>query len=202
MSLRPWREGARPADADRFPGLETERLVLRPLRPEDLAEHHARLGADPGVTWHGRARTLEESDAVLRHRVEHWRRHGFGLWAVRDRESGEFLGEAGLQHLEATGEVEVGYYLARAAWGRGVATEAGEAALRHGFAALALERILAVVRPENEGSKRVLAKLGLRRRGFGDHYGVEGVEVWGVERAAWEARRGRSRADPARPTRA
>ena len=184
---------------DPGPVLETARLVLRPLHPEDLAEHHARLGADAAVTWHHCARSPEESQTVLGHRVEHWRRHGFGLWAVRDRESGEFLGEAGLQHLEDTGEVELGYYLARAAWGRGVATEAGEAALRHGFEALGLERILAVVRPENEGSKRVLAKLGLRGRGFGDHYGVEGVEVWGVDRAAWEERSGGRAAEPLPP---
>ncbi len=171
------------------PIIETERLRLVPLRPEDLERHHAAIGSDPAVPWNHRARSLGETEAVLRHRVGHWAEHGFGLWAVEWRASGEFLGEAGLQHLENTAGVEVGYYLGRAAWGRGVATEAGAAAVRHGFEVLGLPRIVAVVRPENDGSKRVLTKLGLSFRRFANHYGVQGVELWDVGREAWAAGR-------------
>lgn len=162
--------------------LETERLRLRPPRLGDLPEHHARLGGDAEVAWLGEAGTLEQSERKLRSRVEHFERHGFGLWIVEDKDGDAFLGEAGIQHFDGTEEIEVGYYLARAAWGRGVATEAGRAALSHGFEVLGLDHVVAVVRPENAGSKRVLAKLGLVFDHHGDHYGVERVEVWRRDR--------------------
>ncbi len=181
-------ERSRPsATAVDEPIVETDRLRLIPLRPDDLDRHHATIGSDPAVPWNHRARSLDETRAVLRHRVGHWATHGFGFWAVEWRATGEFLGEAGLQHLEDTADVEVGYYLGRAAWGRGVATEAAHAAIRHGFEVLGLPRDVAVVRPENEGSKRVLAKLGLRFRRVADHYGVQGVEFWDLARKDWRA---------------
>ena len=68
--------------------------------------------------------------------------------------------------------------------GQGVATEAGRAALEFGFGALGLDHVVAVVRPENAGSKRVLDKLGLRFDHIADHYGVAGVEVWRADRPA------------------
>jgi len=126
---------------------------------------------------------------VLRRRVGHWAAHGFGMWAVEWRATGAFLGEAGLQHFDGTDDIEVGCYLARSTWGRGIATEAGSAALRHGFETLGLDRIVAVVRPENAGSKRVLAKLGLRFAAIEDHYGIRDVEVWEIARGDAATRR-------------
>jgi len=167
---------------DAHAAIETERLRLRPLRPTDVERHHAAIGSDAAVTWDHRVRTPAESVSVVERRVRHWEEHGFGFWAVEWRDSGEFLGEAGLQHFDGTSEVEVGYYLGRRAWGRGVATEAARHAVAHGFGALGLARIVAVVRPENDASKRVLAKLGLRFRGLEDHYGVPGVELWDIAR--------------------
>ena len=162
--------------------IETERLRLRPLALTDLPLHHERLGSDAEVTWDHRVRSPADSEAVVRRRAAHWEEHGFGLWAVEWRSTGEFLGEAGLQRFDGTDDVEVAYYLSRLAWGRGVATEAGCAALRHGFETLALPRIVAVVRPENAGSKRVLSKLGLRFRAIEDHYDIADVEVWQIDR--------------------
>jgi [ribosomal protein S5]-alanine N-acetyltransferase len=172
--------------------VDTARLRLRPQALADVDAHHAAIGSDAGVPWDHRVRTREQTEEVVRRRVAHWEEHGFGLWAVEWRESGEYLGEAGLQHFEGGEPVEVGYYLGRSAWGRGVATEAGEAALRHGFEALDLDTIVAVVRPENEGSKRVLTKLGLRFRRHGDHYGFADTEVWDLGRDAWAERVSRS----------
>ena len=189
--------------SDASAAIETERLRLRPLQPDDLERHHAAIGSDAGVTWDHRVRTRTNSAEVLDRRVRHWKDHGFGFWAVEWRATGEFLGEAGLQHFDGTSDVEVGYYLGRRAWGRGVATEAGRYALGHGFATLGLERIVAVVRPENDASKRVLAKLGLRFRGLEDHYGVDGVELWdcGARRLARVSGRGRRAGAAVRATR-
>ena len=74
------------------------------------------------------------------------------------------MGEAGLQLLEAGPDVELGYTLARAAWGRGYATEAARAVLRWAFAGLRLPRVVAVADPANTASLRVLEKLGMRGR--------------------------------------
>jgi ribosomal-protein-alanine N-acetyltransferase len=160
--------------------VETARLLLRPLGPGDLDRHHAVVGSDPQVTWDGSVRTLAESRTYLEEHGRHWDEHGFGMWAAIERSSGDFLGHAGLQCLEDTGHVQVGYYLGRAAWGRGFATEAARAALRYGFEVVGLPHIVAVVRPENGASQRVLAKLGMREAGIERHYGFD-VQVWRID---------------------
>ena len=76
------------------------------------------------------------------------------------------MGEAGLQYLEDGPDMELGYTLARAAWGRGYATEAAGAVLRWAFAGLRLHRMVAVADPANAASLRVLEKLGMTRLGF------------------------------------
>lgn len=165
--------------------LETARLLLRAFRLEDLPIHHRLIGSDPQVTWNGKALTLEESEAALRRRMQHCEEHGFGMWVVEEKASGEMLGHAGLQHLEDTEEVEIGYYFGRPAWGRGIATEAGAASLRYAFETLGLDQVLAVVRPENQASQHVLSKLGLRHVRDEPHYGFD-VQVWQIKRETFQ----------------
>ncbi len=76
--------------------------------------------------------------------------------------------------------MELGYYLGRPAWGRGLATELARALVADALDALGLKRIVAVVRPENAASRRVLAKAGLHPVGTGHHYGAD-VEVWAID---------------------
>jgi [ribosomal protein S5]-alanine N-acetyltransferase len=94
------------------PTLETERLRLRPTIAE-ISEDHAAVGSDPAVTWQRQAITLDDSRAALANRIRHWELHGFGIFAVLDKADGRLLGHAGLQHLEDTEDIELGYYLAR-----------------------------------------------------------------------------------------
>jgi RimJ/RimL family protein N-acetyltransferase len=151
--------------------LTTPRLLLRPFGAGD-AEAHARLYDDPDVTrwlgdgpWLGPA-ARARSRATLERFAEGWAARGWGVWAVTDRATGEVMGQCGLKQLqlepEGAAEVEVLYALERRHWGRGLASEAARAALDHGFAALALPRIVAVARPDNRPSRAVLEKLGLR----------------------------------------
>ncbi len=163
--------------------IQTPRLLLRPLRAEDLTALHETVYADPEVTWDGLAHGLDETREALAGKLRHAEEHGFGLLAVEDRAEGAFLGWAGLQHLEGGPEVELAYYLGRRAWGRGLATELARALVAHARDGLGLPRVLAVVRPENAASRRVLAKAGLQPRGRGRHYDAD-VEVWGLELAA------------------
>ena len=89
---------------------------------------------------------------------EHQAEHGFAFWAVSDRASGTLIGDAGLE-VTADG-VELGYTLARAWWGQGLATEAARLCVAAAFGPLELPRLLAVADVDNPASARVLTRLG------------------------------------------
>jgi RimJ/RimL family protein N-acetyltransferase len=155
--------------------VETERLVLRAWRPEDRAPL-AQINGDPEVMrWIGSGRVLGRglSDDLVHRFEREWDERGHGLWAVAWRDGGgdgggELLGFCGLTAPaflpEVLPAVEIGWRLARGAWGRGVATEAGRAALAFGFGELGMREIIALVAPENGRSLRVAEKLGMTPR--------------------------------------
>jgi RimJ/RimL family protein N-acetyltransferase len=145
--------------------VETQRLVLRTWQPEDRAAF-ALINADPAVTEHVARLPLsrEQSDAFVDRIEASWLRHGYGLYAAESRMSGELLGFCGLSHHRALpGEVEVGWRLARAAWGRGLATEAALVCRDLAFDRLGLDRLISVTIEANVRSSRVMEKLGMSR---------------------------------------
>ena len=114
-------------------------------------------GASPsGVEALGRA--LDYAEAY----ETHWREHGFGVWAVFEKEDARFIGRCGLRHKPEFDGIELLYAFEKAAWGRGYAREAGTAALDYGFNEAGLSEIIAFALPENTGSVAVMKKLGLR----------------------------------------
>lgn len=157
---------------------------MRPLALSDLEAHYAVVDSDPQVTWLGQARTYPEAEKYITKHVHLWQERGFGVYAVIERASGAFLGHAGLEPLEDSDEIQLSYYLGQPAWGKGFATEAGEAVLKHGFEDLGLEHIVAVVRPHNLGSRRVLSKLGFIHQRDGIFYEAE-AQYWSISRARW-----------------
>ncbi|MER6302775.1 GNAT family N-acetyltransferase [Kitasatospora sp. NPDC001539] len=146
--------------------LRTERLLLRRWRESDLAPWAA-LNADPEVREHlGGVLTRERSDASVARFEAAIERRGYGWLAVEVRESGEFIGFAGLDDVEEQAPVsgvEIGWRLARAAWGHGYATEAARAVLAYGFGPLALPEVLAVTTAANLRSQAVMRRLGMTR---------------------------------------
>jgi RimJ/RimL family protein N-acetyltransferase len=84
------------------------------------------------------------------------------MGALVEKASGEVVGVAGLQPLGTTGDLEIGWWLAPRVWGRRYATEAGEAAMKHVLGPLGRTRVVAIIDPPNEPSKRVAVRLGLR----------------------------------------
>ncbi|MEO3977368.1 GNAT family N-acetyltransferase [Streptomyces sp. CAU 1734] len=147
-----------------MPELRTERLLLRDWRESDLAPWAA-LNADPEVReFFPELLTRERADASAAAFQADLDGRGWGWWAVEEVASGEFAGFAGLDPVDAgvpfTG-VEAGWRLARAAWGRGIATEAGRAVLAFGFESLALPEILAVAAEGNVRSRAVMSRLGM-----------------------------------------
>lgn len=151
----------------------SERLVLRDWQAGDR-EPFAALNAEREVMrWVGDGRPLDRagSDALLDLIAEQWRARGFGLWAVEER--GVLVGFCGLtvpwflpQLLPA---VEIGWRLGRAAWGRGLATEAASAVLGHAFEEQGLAEVIATIAPENVRSVRVAEKLGMVPSGLRHH---------------------------------
>ena len=156
--------------------VETDRLRLRSLQPAD-AERLFEIYGDAETMRHvGRTgRPIADLDATRR-AVDTIRRneamHGFGLWAIEEREGDPLVGVAGLAWVEGHGpDVEAAYILRRDRWGRGYATEALREVLRIGHGELGLERIVALAYMENDASRRVMGKAGMRPDGTVEAYG-------------------------------
>ncbi|WP_416520144.1 GNAT family N-acetyltransferase [Streptomyces achromogenes] len=146
--------------------LHTDRLLLRRWRDSDL-EPWAAMNADPEVREHlGDLLSRDQSDASVAQYQADFDRRGYGWWAVEVRGTGEFIGFAGLDPVDDgmpfTG-VEIGWRLARSAWGQGYATEAARAVLAYGFDTLGLPEILAVTTSTNHRSQAVMRRIGMIR---------------------------------------
>ena len=153
--------------------LSTPRLRLRPWRESDFAPFAA-MNADPAVMEHFPSiPTREESDAMARRIMARIEETGWGLWAVEVAGGEPFIGFTGLAvptfEAHFTPCTEIGWRLARGAWGKGYATEAARAALAFGFGELGLEEIVSFTAVANRRSAAVMERLGMRRDGEFDH---------------------------------
>lgn len=145
--------------------IETEHIILREWREGDR-ELYARMCADPEVMRYlPKALTREESDAQIDRFICHWNERGYGLWAVKEKESGDFVGFIGLLYQEdwtaSEYKTEVGWRLDKGFWGRGYATEGAVEAIRFGFEDVGLEGITSICDPRNIASRRVMEKIGM-----------------------------------------
>lgn len=146
--------------------IETERLAIRCFLPEADAEPMFAVYGDAEVMRFIPGGPLADEVAVrslLERYAEAQERQGFSSWAVVERQTGRLIGDAGFGIFEPTGEVELGYTLARDCWGQGYATEAARACLAAGLAKRMAPRIIAVVDAENEASLRVSGRIGMSR---------------------------------------
>jgi ribosomal-protein-alanine N-acetyltransferase len=148
-----------------MPVLETERLVLRPLCEADL-DALATLRADPQVARYlGQPRTRDEMAERLGKIVDHWQRHGFGIFALLEKGSGRFVGYCGVAYLHDLTDAEVTYGLASPFWGQGLATEALTRCLQNAFEVIGLPRVVGVAAVENTASQSVMVKAGMTLQG-------------------------------------
>jgi RimJ/RimL family protein N-acetyltransferase len=150
------------------PTIETERLVLRGYRLGDFP-HVAAAWADPEVVKYiGRPFTEEESWARFLRNIALWPMLGYGYWAATEKSTGRWIGDVGFadfkREIEPSlkGVPEIGWVLARAAHGRGYATEAAQAALRWLEHALGPRRTVCIINDGNVASVRVAEKCGYR----------------------------------------
>lgn len=172
---------------------------MRPFTADDLPAL-AVLHAEESFWWYPLRRGMPEDETkdFLYRVIERYDTDGFGLEAVVDRASGVIIGWAGLAvpHFlpEILPAVEVGWRLAEAYRGQGLATEAGSAAVDWGFTEAGLERIVSIYEPENAPSGRVMERLGFtyERTTSGTPRG-ETVHVMELTRERWADRGGRAR---------
>lgn len=146
-----------------MPDIETERLMLRRPTIAHLDDWANRVFSDPKVIRYMPKRDMtpyERAERALKVYNKLWAQHGIGGWVITDKIDGQFIGSCEIEYLDETDEYELGYALSRSFWGRGIATEAARAATRFGFERAKLERIIAVVVPENTASWRVLEHIG------------------------------------------
>lgn len=150
------------ADRSRVDRIRTARLVLTRVRGEDFADLRAMHRDAQVMATLGGVRSDAVTREVLAQLTAHWAAHGFGYWMARDAASGAFIGRGGLREVTVGGalEVEVGYALMPAFWGRGLATELAAACVRVAFETLGLADLVAFTLPTNQRSRRVMERLG------------------------------------------
>ena len=169
--------------------LETTRLVIRTFESRD-AEAWVAMVNDPEVVRFlppGPAPTMAAFPDVIGARQAMEDEIGYAMWAVDDKATGTFVGQCGIRPVNegAEPEIEMAYHYIRPSWNKGYATEAAIAVLAHGLGPLGLDRIMAVVMPENIGSWRVMEKAGMRYQGLASYFGLDGLKKYVAERAWW-----------------
>lgn len=166
--------------------LETERLILRPFREEDLGAYAA-MCADPEVmrflSANGGLLSRAEAWRQMAMMLGHWQLRGYGTWAVEERATGALVGRVGLHYPEGWPDREVGWTIARSFWGRGYASEAARAAIGHAFTALGWTHVVSLIHPENHRSARLAERLGYRVHGTAEVLGLN-LTMYRLDRSA------------------
>jgi len=168
--------------------LETPRLRLLPWQPEDWIQLQP-IAKDPevvryissGVPW-----SDERIREFVGRQVDGFATRGFCFWRLEHKADREIIGFCGLQPLDGTSEIEIGWWLARNRWGKGLATEAAREAMRDAFDRVGLERIVAIAQPANRASTHIMEKLGMKYECDTTHRGVD-VVLYAVARPAQQA---------------
>jgi RimJ/RimL family protein N-acetyltransferase len=181
--------------------LTTDRLLLRQWKDSDR-EPYAALNADPAVMEHfPNVMTRADSDAMVDRIRVGFEQHGFGLWAAEVRETGQFIGFIGLSvpAFEAPflPGVEIGWRLAKDAWGNGYATEGARAALAYAFGPAGLEQVLSFTATTNKPSQRVMERIGMTHDPADDFdhprlpagHPLQRHVLYRISRPQWEAGR-------------
>ena len=162
--------------------LETDRLKLRMWRESDL-DDYAAICADPIVMRYlgGQVFTRDEAWRSMAFFIGHWQLRGYGHWAVEEKATGRMIGRIGFLNPEGWPGFEIGWTLARHAWGKGYATEGARLALQYAFKDLDQPHVISLIHPDNTPSMKVAERLGEKREGVARIFERD-VLVYGVNR--------------------
>ena|SRR3989338_860177 len=144
---------------------ETEHLIIRPATMADV-QGFVSFWNDREVmkflgdgSWGGGEEVVKK--LLIGNIAFYEANPGLGSWVVEDKATQKVIGEASLGHLTETGEIEAGFILSKAYWGRGLGTELLRGLLTHGFSSLGADYVVAVCHPDNLASVRVMEKCGM-----------------------------------------
>jgi RimJ/RimL family protein N-acetyltransferase len=156
------------------PLLETPRLWLRPMQPDDVDSLLA-IFTDPEVMSSFGVPPFDRAQMAqwVQRNLDHQSRHGYGLFSVLLKTDGLLIGDCGLEWMDIEGvpAAELGYDVRRDYWNRGYATEAAGAVRDYAFQHLQLPRLLSLIRAGNLASQRVAEKIGMRNTGESTRHG-------------------------------
>jgi len=157
--------------------LESRRIIYRKLTMADLP-WLIEMRSPEAVNRYLGGPKMQNPESIatrLKFYMDCYDKFGFGQAMMIHKETGEGMGTSGLQPLEDTGEIEVGYNFSEKFWRQGYGYESAMAWLEFGFERCGLERIVAVAYPENTGSWRIMEKCGMKYEKTEPHYGIECV---------------------------
>jgi RimJ/RimL family protein N-acetyltransferase len=142
--------------------IETARIVLRPLTPEDEAALATVLSDAETMRWYPRPLTRDEVREWIERQLGRYS-SSTGLLGLVEKQTGRLIGDCGpvWQEVEGRTELEIGYHVSRERWNQGFATEAARVVIDYAFENLGVERVVSMIRPENLASRRVAEKNGL-----------------------------------------
>ena len=172
--------------------IETERLTLRPPMAEDFDAWADMAADEAAMRFLGGVQPRSTAWRGFCSMAGAWSLYGFGMFCVIERSSGRWIGRLGPWRPESWPGTEVGWGLAREAWGKGYATEGATAAMDWAFDDLGWTDIIHCIDPENTPSQAVALRLGSRNLGQGTlpaPLDISPVDLWGQSRADWRARR-------------
>jgi RimJ/RimL family protein N-acetyltransferase len=174
------------------PTIETERLILRPIAPEDLGPWMDFAADETAMRFLGGPQTRSVAWRGCMSMAGAWHMVGFSMFSMIDKTSGRWAGRVGPWMPADWPGTEVGWGLSPEFWGKGYATEGATAAIDWVFDALGWTEVIHCIDAENTPSQNVARRLGsslLRRQNLPAPYQDLEVDVWGQSREAWQARR-------------
>ena len=153
---------------------ESDRLSFREMNLEDLEDLYRMFEDNYARRFYPAMGDFEAVREWINWNLRNYDDHGFGLWALHSKQTGEFLGDCGLtyQAVGAAQELEIGYHLEASQRGHGYALEAARASLRHGFDHTGATQIVSIVAPDNKASIRVARRLHQQQKEFVNNKGV------------------------------
>lgn len=142
---------------------ETDRMIVREMEVNDF-DSLFHLFQDPLVMrYYPHTKSEEETRQWILWTISNYRKFGIGLWVLEDKHTHSFIGQCGLVPRKIDGEIkiEIGYILEKKWWGKGLATEAAAACLKHGFSHYKFTHIVSLIDAENTSSLKVSEKLSM-----------------------------------------